>query len=111
MLVSHEEIEAVCRVHEEQAAEMFFQSALSLSCIEWCSCAHWRFGGLQAAEATVSAECRSTPRLGASAWIPWIHSLSCDAEGNSHQFSISELLKWVFFWFLTQPSRSVRKAG
>lgn len=45
---------------------------LCLSCWEWCSCAHWRFGGLQTAKPTVSAECRSTPKL---EWIPWIHSL------------------------------------
>lgn len=49
----------------------------------------------------MSAECRSTPRLGAAAWMPWIHSLSCDAadcdaERNSHQFSISELPKQGF---------------
>lgn len=60
----------------------------------------------------MSVECRHTPRLGASAWIPWIHSLycdaaDCDAERNSHQFSVSELLEHGF----SNSAQQVREKG
>lgn len=59
----------------------------------------------------MSVECRYTPR--ASAWILWIHSLSCDAadcdaERNSYQFSISELLKQGFS---NSPQQVCEKEG